>query len=111
MALVKKLIRKLLIAALLIVPLLWLAVQASRSDVVTNVVASFGYPGAFLVAAVSGFNIALPVSTVLFLPIFLAAGLKLLPLFILIPLGMTIGDVAGFYLGRGGRTIAGETHL
>lgn len=84
---------------------LFLSVHLATSETVVSIVSRFGYGGVFLVAILSGFNIVVPVPAVTFLPLFTASDLLFLPVLLLITVGMTIGDMFGFFIGDAGRRL------
>lgn len=65
-------------------------------------VLSYGYIGALLVGTVSGFNIAVPIPAVAFVPLFIEAGLNFFGTIAVITLGMTAGDAIGLFIGSTG---------
>jgi membrane protein YqaA with SNARE-associated domain len=99
--------RRVLLQVFLIVALFLAAVLLGRfveqSAVVRTVVSGFGFLGIFIVSVASGFNLALPVPVVAFLPLFLGAGFSFWPTLVVITLGMTVGDGLGFLVGSAGR--------
>lgn len=69
----------------------------------------YGLLAIFIISAVSGFNIAVPIPIVSFVPAFAAAGLNVWLVVGTIALGMTTGDSLGYLIGRIGRDIAHPT--
>ncbi|KKT25454.1 MAG: hypothetical protein UW10_C0007G0027 [Candidatus Magasanikbacteria bacterium GW2011_GWA2_43_9] len=74
-----------------------------HSDVVENIVSRFGYVGMFLLAAVSGFNLVVPIPAIGFYPVFAELGYAPAVIIGIMSLGMTLGDSIGYLLGRTGK--------
>ncbi|MFP4622861.1 MAG: hypothetical protein ACOCVZ_00075 [Gemmatimonadota bacterium] len=93
--------------ALLILGVLGLAVwanlHAADHDLVREATRRFGYPGILLAAGISGFNLVVPIPVIAFYPFFLDVGLQPVPTVLVIALGMTLGDLLGYLLGRAAR--------
>ena len=89
---------------------LWLSIFVSESEVAQELVAKYGYLGIFVMGTVSGFNLAFPVPAVAFVPVFTASGLSAVPAVILMALGMTLGDLAGYFIGRAGHEVLLKNH-
>jgi membrane protein YqaA with SNARE-associated domain len=81
------------------------------NDSIKALIISYGYPGLFLIAVISGFNLLVPIPAIAFLPIVVSAGLNFWIAIIIITIGMTIGDGVGFMLGRTGRRIIKHENL
>lgn len=81
----------------------YLASLAHENETIRAVVASYGYVGLLAVAFLSGFNLAVPVPAVAFLPLFLQSGLSFWPSIILIAVGTSLADVVAYFIGRAGR--------
>lgn len=92
-----------LIAVILIV--VWANEIAARNLEVRAAVQRFGYVGLLAVSAVSGFNVLVPIPVIAFFPFLMQSGLSPVPALLVIASGMTIGDLAGFLLGRAGRKL------
>lgn len=104
----KKIIRLVFIVTILIsfvILAMWLARLATESEAVQIVVANYGYVGAFLISIISGFNLVVPIPAISFLPLLVASGLSAVYSVLIIALGMTLGDMIGFGLGRAGQFI------
>ena len=84
---------------------IWVNETVAENIHVTEAVRRFGYPGLFAVAAVSGFNILVPIPVVAFFPFLMEAGLSPVPAVLVIGAGMTVGDMVGYLLGRAGRKL------
>jgi membrane protein YqaA with SNARE-associated domain len=78
----------------------WANIYAADHDVVREMAARFGYPGIFLAAAVSGFNLVVPIPLIAFFPFFMEIGFGAVPTVVVIALGMTTGDLVGYLIGR-----------
>ena len=62
-----------------------------------------GYPGLFLAAIISGFNLVVPVPVVTLFPTLVESGMVPIIALLVIVVGMTTGDLIGALLGRLGR--------
>lgn len=96
-------IPKLLILAGLAVVVVWTNTVAIESEWVQSAVQRFGYLGIFGAAAISGFNLVVPVPVITFFPLFMEAGLQPALTVGIIAAGMSVGDLLGFSVGRVGR--------
>jgi len=92
--------------AVLIAFVIFISLRLVESDVVRDVVMSFGYVGVFFISVVSGFSLAVPIPTVAFVPLFIGSGLSIWPLLVVMTLGMTFGDAIGYFVGGVGRKVA-----
>lgn len=68
---------------------------------------SMGYPGLFIVAAISGFNVLVPLPVAGFTPALTSAGYDPWMVILVFSLGMSLGDFAGYLLGLWGRHASG----
>lgn len=68
---------------------------------------AMGYPGLFIVAAISGFNVLVPLPVAGFTPALTSAGYDPWTVVLVFSLGMSVGDVAGYLLGWWGRHASG----
>jgi membrane protein YqaA with SNARE-associated domain len=100
-----KFIRNIIAVVFLFLFAFWLTEIVTQNDSIQSLVARFGYVGVFIVALISGFNVVIPVPTISFLPVFLQSGLQFTPLIIIITLGMTMADLASYYIGQKGRGV------
>ncbi|MEK7603883.1 MAG: hypothetical protein AAB461_02055 [Patescibacteria group bacterium] len=91
---------------LIIAMAFWTSGIVKNSDFVIELIRRFGYGGIFLISVVSGFNVAIPVPAVAFMPLFIASGLNIFAVIVIIAAGMTLADFIGFLLGKTGRRIA-----
>lgn len=69
---------------------------------------ALGYPGLFLAAAISGFNVLVPVPVAGFTPALTSAGYDPIWVIVVFSLGMSVGDFAGYVLGMLGRNASGR---
>ncbi|PIP86934.1 hypothetical protein COW81_02995 [Candidatus Campbellbacteria bacterium CG22_combo_CG10-13_8_21_14_all_36_13] len=103
-----KIVLKILSIALLLVAVYYLALFVEQDAVIQKLVADYGYVSLFFISILSGFNLLVPVPAIVFLPIFLSAGLNFWICIIFIVFGMTVGDVAGYVIGRFGKDLITE---
>ncbi|MDO8600057.1 MAG: hypothetical protein Q7R73_00345 [bacterium] len=78
---------------------------AQESEAVRVVVARYGYVGIFVISVISGFNLAVPVPAIAFLPLFLESGLNFWAAIFFIGAGMTLADTIAYFLGKVGRQV------
>jgi len=97
---------KIILLLLVIAMALWVSGIVKDSDFVSELIRRFGYGGIFLIAVVSGFNLAIPVPAVAFMPVFVASGLNVFAVVVIMAAGMTLADFIGFLLGKASRRIA-----
>lgn len=97
---------KIIFLLLVIAMAFWASGTVKDSDFVSDLIRKFGYGGIFLIAVVSGFNLAIPIPAISFLPIFLSSGLNAFMAVFVIAVGMTLADFIGFLLGKTGRHMA-----
>lgn len=67
-----------------------------------------GYPGLFVAAAISGFNVLVPVPVAGFTPALQSIGFDPFWVIIVFSLGMSVGDSVGYLLGLLGRNASGR---
>lgn len=91
--------------AVIIAAVVWANVYAADHDLVREATRRFGYPGILIVAALSGFNLVVPIPVVAFFPFFVDVGLDPLATVLTIAVGMTIGDLLGYLVGRTARNV------
>lgn len=91
--------------ALLIAVVTWANLYAAEHDLVREMARRFGYPGIFAGAAVSGFNLVVPIPIIAFFPFFMDVGFDRVLTVVVIALGMTTGDLVGYVLGRTTRDV------
>lgn len=84
---------------------LYLNHLAQNSDLIKITVSQFGYLGVFLIAVLAGFNLAVPLPAIAFLPLFVTSGFSLWPCVLIISIGMTLADTIGYFLGRAGHNL------
>ena len=80
----------------------WLSQLIVENETAKEIVSQFGHVGIFMISVISGFNLAVPIPAIAFLPIFTGAGLNFWIIVILVTAGMTVGDALGYLLGRAG---------
>lgn len=88
----------------------WVNESVASNLEVTDAVRRFGYPGLFVIAAISGFNLLVPIPIIAFFPFLMDAGLAPVPAVAVIAAGMTVGDMVGYLLGRLGRKLVEKPH-
>lgn len=81
----------------------WANLYAADNALAIEATRRYGYPGIFVAAAFSGFNLVVPIPVVAFFPFFMEAGLAPVPTVLLIALGMTAGDLVGYLIGHTAR--------
>lgn len=96
---------RLVLVALVVAAVVWANLYAFQHDLVREATRDLGYPGVFLAAAISGFNLVVPIPVVAFFPFFMEVGLDPVPTVMVIALGMTTGDLVGYLLGRTARGV------
>ena len=84
---------------------LWLGTLVRENEALQALVRQYGYMGIFVVAIISGFNIAVPIPAAAFIPVFVESGFSVWPVVGLIALGTTIADLAAFGVGKVGRSL------
>lgn len=104
--------RKLILNSILLLALFalafYLAKQAPESETISSLVRNHGYWGIFLVSLISGFNLAVPVPAIAFLPLFLEAGLSYWATIAVVTLGVSMADSIAFLLARTGKVLVSE---
>lgn len=83
----------------------WLSKLTLENDSIQSIVSAYGYAGIFLISAISGFNLIIPIPVATFLPVFLNAGLDFWYVILAISFGMTMGDTLGFLVGKAGKVV------
>lgn len=81
----------------------WVNTYAAEHDIVHAWVAQYGYAGVFVAAVISGFNLLVPVPVIGFYPFFLEVGLHPIWTVVLVSVGLTLGDMIGFFIGNQSR--------
>lgn len=89
---------------------LYLGRLAHENVFIQEAVRQFGYFGIFVVAVLSGFNLAVPIPAISFLPLFLESGLNVVIAVAIITLGMTVADSIAYMIGRAGRGFVNLNH-
>ena len=104
----RKPIIKLAVILIILAAIYFLFIVAQKDDAVRDTLFNLGYPGVFLIALVSGFNLLVPIPAVSFTPIFVEAGLNIWLLIFFIVLGTSIADSIAYAIGRVSRELAGS---
>lgn len=91
--------------ALAVAVIVWANQVGVENDQLLDAIARFGYPGLFVVAAISGFNVIIPIPAISLFPLLMQAGFHPVLTVLVIGAGMTVGDMVGFLLGRLGRKV------
>jgi membrane protein YqaA with SNARE-associated domain len=89
----------------IIVLAFYLAYIVRNNVLIQDIIRSYGYLGVFVVAMISGFNLAVPIPVIAFLPLFLESGLEFWTTLLLAAVGTTIADTLAFVIGGAGRHI------
>ncbi|TSC67720.1 MAG: Uncharacterized protein G01um101472_329 [Parcubacteria group bacterium Gr01-1014_72] len=97
------LILRLIALIVVVAGAVWLGQFAGEHEVLRELVAEFGYVGVFVIAVISGFNLAVPVPAAAFVPLMLAGGLSLPIVIAVIVFGVTLSDYLAYAVGKGGR--------
>lgn len=84
---------------------LWFGIFVSENDIAQRLISRYGYVGALLLGVVSGFNFIVPIPAAAFVPTFKAAGESVTMAVAATTLGMTIGDLLGYFIGKAGRAV------
>jgi len=100
-----KIILKILFVFAILAFVYYMSSLVLEDEAVKALVAEYGYIGLFFLSLLSGFNLLVPIPAIIFLPIFLSAGLNFWISLTIIVVGMTIGDIVGFALGRLGKDL------
>ena len=100
---------KLVALLALLVFFVWANSYALESDTVKNLVQSFGYPGVFFIAVLSGFNLAIPIPAIGFYPLFMELGYASWMVIGVISFGMLVGDAIGYLIGSAGKDALSDT--
>ncbi len=83
----------------------FLAHLARENELVRQTVENLGYLGVLIVSFISGFNLAVPIPAVAFLPLFLEAGLSFWICALIITFGMTVADSLVYAFASFGRRV------
>lgn len=84
---------------------IWANLYAAEHDLARDMAIRLGYPGIFLAAAASGFNLVVPVPLIAFYPFFMELGFDPVLTVAVIAVGMTTGDLVGYLIGRATRAV------
>ena len=91
--------------ALAIAAIVWVNQVGIENEQLLDAISRFGYPGLFVVSAISGFNVIIPIPAISLFPLLMEAGFHPVVTVLVIGAGMTVGDAFGFVLGRLGRKV------
>jgi len=103
-----KTIFKIIFVIAVLVFVYYMSLYVAEDETVGILVSKYGYIGLLVISVLSGFNLLIPVPAIIFLPIFLSAGLNFWISVGIIVVGMTAGDAMGFVLGRLGKDLIKE---
>ena len=81
-----------------------------QSEIISTLIATYGYFGIVVVSFISGFNLVVPIPAISLLPAFLAAGLNFWAIIALMAVGMTFADSFSYFLGKSGRVLFSDFH-
>jgi len=91
---------------LVAVTIVWLNVfLIEHRETVQDIASQFGYGGMFILAIISGFNLAIPLPAIGFYPVFTELGYHPAKIILILSLGMTIGDSIAYLIGQTGKGI------
>lgn len=96
---------RLVLLGVVVAAVVWANVYAAQHDMVRQTATDFGYFGILVAAAISGFNLLVPIPVIAFFPFFMEVGLQPVPTVLVIAMGMTLGDLVGYLLGRTARDV------
>ena len=77
----------------------------SSDETVQRWIKDFGLGGIFIISAISGFNLVVPIPIATFIPVFLESGFNFYAVILIISLGMTTGDILSYLIGSLGRRV------
>ena len=89
-----------LVIASTIVTAFYLAQFVYSNNTAQEIVGQFSYLGVLVIAVVAGLNAVVPIPAATFVPIFLAAGLWMPIIVLMLVIGTTIADLIGYFIGR-----------
>jgi membrane protein YqaA with SNARE-associated domain len=104
----KKLLLQIIIIIAVVVLAIWLAHFVRENEFIQSIVRSYGYFGVLFIALVSGLNLFVPIPTVIFLPVFVEAGLSQYLTLFIIAVCTTLADTFSYFLGKIGRKVSDE---
>lgn len=96
---------------ILVIGVYFLSDIAKENEQIQYFILNYGYIGLFSTSIISGFNLLVPIPIITFLPLIVLSGLNPWIAVLIISIGMTIGDGAGFLLGRTGRSVIDQNKL
>ena len=82
----------------------------AENSAIQSIVGDWGYFGVLIVAIIAGLNTFVPLPSATFAPIFLAAGLSIIPIIMVMAIGTLIADGLGFALGHASRELVKEKY-
>lgn len=91
------------IFVLLVAGAVWLASEAAADPIWQARVAEAGYLGVFGAGVVGGLNFIIPIPPATLTPLFVASGIGIPAIIILLALGTVVADFTGYMFGRVGR--------
>lgn len=80
----------------------YLASLVQENEALREAVVAYGYPGILVVSLLTGFNLAVPIPAISFLPLFVESGLDFWTTIAVITVGVTIADMIAYFLGKFG---------
>lgn len=101
-------ILKFLLIAVLILGAVYFSKYLDTNETLKYLVHESGYLGVLLAGVIGGLNFIIPVPAILFMPIFLSAGLNLWLVVLFITVGATLADSLSYIFGSVGRDIVVE---
>lgn len=90
---------------ILLAVIVWANLYAAEHDLVREGARRFGYAGILAAAAVSGFNLVVPIPVIAFFPFFMDVGFTPVLTVAVIAAGMTLGDLLGYLVGHTARQV------
>lgn len=96
--------------ACILIAVVWANLYAAEHDLVRGAAIRLGYPGILLAAAVSGFNLVVPVPIIAFFQFFVDVGFSPVLTVLVIATGMTLGDLLGYLIGHAARDVMAPRH-
>ena len=87
------------------------SVYVSKLDTIESFLNDYGYFGIFTLSLFSGINILVPVPAISFAPALVEAGLNFWLIIFWAAVGMAIGDIAWYALGKAGRHMVRTTRM
>lgn len=88
------------VVVLILVGTVHLTEYVSQNGTAQEIANRFGYIGIVAIAAVAGLNVVVPLPAATLTPVFVAAGLWLPLVVLMLVVGTTIADLVGYYVGK-----------